>query len=423
MNIAFATPKLASASDGKTQRVVVLKEGLNTYAEDGSDSSELTLTAENGKKIEEAFNIHGVDLPIDYEHGILNDKEFVPAAGWIKSLEFVEDEGLVAEIEWTDKAQKRINDKEVKYLSPFMIFDSKTKEITELVNIGLTILPATQGALSLVANRMKNIQNVLKEADMPKQRKKANAETLLEAAEVAAEVLDEAAVEEVVDTASAIDTLKNTLMEMGVEFADDYSADDVVLAAVEKLTSEVAAAEDVDEDEKEDLVASLRKALKIKKSANLLNKVEELKAHVGFLPVEEHSKLQKRLLVLETEKNKRDADILIASYLKKKILHPDMEDQMEWATKLAAKDPKALKEALDWRKPYAPEDGQLISTVDVVGSDREVAIKNGMSIFNKAERGGGSLCSLESAINVELQTNRLNLLSKSEIDKYCKGAH
>ena len=58
----------------------------------------------------EAFEEHGTDLPIDFEHQTLggvyaSPTGQAPAAGWIKSVRAEAGVGLIAEIEWTDEAR------------------------------------------------------------------------------------------------------------------------------------------------------------------------------------------------------------------------------------------------------------------------------------------------------------------------------
>ena len=60
-----------------------------------------------------AFEEHGTDLPIDYEHQTLGGRYSspngqAPAAGWVKRIFGEPGVGLLAEIEWTDQAAKML---------------------------------------------------------------------------------------------------------------------------------------------------------------------------------------------------------------------------------------------------------------------------------------------------------------------------
>ena len=91
-----------------------------------------------------AFQLGGIDLPIDYEHQ--NDKPEaklsgpVPAAGWIKELKAAAG-GLWGRVEWTATAAEMIGRKEYRYLSPSILFHPKTRQIMLLKGAGLVHNP------------------------------------------------------------------------------------------------------------------------------------------------------------------------------------------------------------------------------------------------------------------------------------------
>ena len=96
-----------------------------------------------------AFGARGTDLVIDYEHQSLKGGQ-APAAGWIKDLEARED-GLWAQVEWTDKAGKYLKQREYRYFSPVLRIDPESRRPQELMNVALTNVPAIQGLSPLVA--------------------------------------------------------------------------------------------------------------------------------------------------------------------------------------------------------------------------------------------------------------------------------
>ncbi len=87
-----------------------------------------------------AFQSHGADLPIDYEHQ--NDKPAaklngpVPAAGWIKELK-AENSGIWGRVDWTATASELIARKEYRYLSPAFFQNKATGQIVGLKGAGL----------------------------------------------------------------------------------------------------------------------------------------------------------------------------------------------------------------------------------------------------------------------------------------------
>jgi len=108
-----------------------------------------------------AFEAHGVDLPIDYEHQTMGG-EFsspngqAPAAGWIKRLYHTAPDagqnqaGLWAEVEWTEAAKQRLAAKEYRYLSPVVLMRKSDRRVIGLHSVGLTNKPAIVGMTPLV---------------------------------------------------------------------------------------------------------------------------------------------------------------------------------------------------------------------------------------------------------------------------------
>ena len=91
-----------------------------------------------------AFETHGADLPIDYEHQVDRPeatlKGPVPAAGWIKALA-ANASGLWGQVEWTATARDLIRRKEYRYLSPSFLHNM-AGQIMKLKGAGLVHRPA-----------------------------------------------------------------------------------------------------------------------------------------------------------------------------------------------------------------------------------------------------------------------------------------
>mgnify|MGYP003631834725 FL=1 len=90
-----------------------------------------------------AFETHGADLPIDYEHQVDRPeatlKGPVPAAGWIKALA-ANASGLWGQVEWTATARDLIRRKEYRYLSPSFLHNM-AGQIMKLKGAGLVHRP------------------------------------------------------------------------------------------------------------------------------------------------------------------------------------------------------------------------------------------------------------------------------------------
>ncbi len=98
----------------------------------------------NGYALADSINALDIDLMIDYEHQTLyleKNGQGNPAAGWIKQVEYRPNEGLFAEVAWTDKAASQIKAGEYRYISPLFIPDSNGR-VVQVLNAALTNRPA-----------------------------------------------------------------------------------------------------------------------------------------------------------------------------------------------------------------------------------------------------------------------------------------
>lgn len=92
---------------------------------------------------------------IDYEHQSLTEAAsgtVAPAAGWFRTLDWVEGEGLfMSGITWTPQASRMILDMETRYISPLFYFDAVTGEVLSIVSVALVKRPALIGLSDLAA--------------------------------------------------------------------------------------------------------------------------------------------------------------------------------------------------------------------------------------------------------------------------------
>jgi phage I-like protein len=91
---------------------------------------------------------------IDYEHQTLKmDKngQPAPAAGWIKSVTWLDGKGLFSEVDWTERARAAIAANEYRYISPVITFDEDTGAVNGLHLAALTNFPALLGMDAVVA--------------------------------------------------------------------------------------------------------------------------------------------------------------------------------------------------------------------------------------------------------------------------------
>jgi len=104
------------------------------------------------ESIVKAYQDHGVDLAIDYEHqtfGAASNGKPAPAAGWFKPE--ARGDGLWAtNVRWTEAAATMLRSKEYRYFSPTFEVD-KSNRITRLLPLALTNFPASKDQQALVA--------------------------------------------------------------------------------------------------------------------------------------------------------------------------------------------------------------------------------------------------------------------------------
>lgn len=120
-----------------------------------SANGDFIVDDESARLAIEAFDEHGTDLPIDYEHQTLggaysSPNGQAPAAGWIKRLVAEPGVGLLAEIEWTEQAKTMLANKEYRYLSPVAIIRKRDRKLAAIHSAALTNKPAIQGMRPIV---------------------------------------------------------------------------------------------------------------------------------------------------------------------------------------------------------------------------------------------------------------------------------
>ena len=103
----------------------------------------------------------GVDYPIDLEHLSLESTDsrgFDPdARGWF-SLAVRNGELWAVNVRWTPDGLRRLSEKTQRYVSPAFCVDGDNR-ITEIVNVALVAMPATQGTPALVAANRSTMKN------------------------------------------------------------------------------------------------------------------------------------------------------------------------------------------------------------------------------------------------------------------------
>jgi phage I-like protein len=114
-----------------------------------------TLNAAAAQKVIDRTAAMTDKILIDYEHQALYSRENgkpAPAAGWYKTLEWRDGDGLYAtDVEWTAAARTAIENREYRYISPVLTYHPKTGEVTGILMAALVNYPAIDGLNDLAA--------------------------------------------------------------------------------------------------------------------------------------------------------------------------------------------------------------------------------------------------------------------------------
>jgi phage I-like protein len=137
------------------ERFRIFRKGANP-----SSKGTVYFTEQSAKSVMAAFQKQGVDLMIDLEHFSL-DGTNPDAMGWCQ-LAVENGELWAVDVKWNDEGTSRLQSKKQRYISPaFYTDDSDT--VTELINVALCAMPATEKAMPLVAaSRSVKMEELLK---------------------------------------------------------------------------------------------------------------------------------------------------------------------------------------------------------------------------------------------------------------------
>ncbi|WP_314140424.1 phage protease [Buttiauxella noackiae] len=106
------------------------------------------MTREIAERLIASASVRDTPYVVDYEHQTLRaakNGQPAPAAGFFKTLEWREGEGLFAtDVEWTTKAAEMIAAGEYRFISPVFSFN-KSGQVLELLHAALTNTPAVDG--------------------------------------------------------------------------------------------------------------------------------------------------------------------------------------------------------------------------------------------------------------------------------------
>lgn len=93
------------------------------------------------------INASEFPMLIDWEHNSEKYDGSTRAAGWIDSIELSDGSdgrapGLWGAVTWTDEGRKEVAGRHFRYMSPVLLIDSETRNVTEMTSAALTNKPA-----------------------------------------------------------------------------------------------------------------------------------------------------------------------------------------------------------------------------------------------------------------------------------------
>lgn len=137
------TAKTITKIGDAPERILLFAEGWNELdAAPGEPGRYLVDQAAFDHVVAEVAR-RGIDLVFDYEHQTLSDAE-APAAGWIRgaeALQYKPGVGIVAQVDWTEKAKGYIENGEYRYFSPVFAVRKSDGRLAALFNAALTNSP------------------------------------------------------------------------------------------------------------------------------------------------------------------------------------------------------------------------------------------------------------------------------------------
>lgn len=168
-HIAALSLEIVSNSATPAGYFLVFPEG-ETRSGDGSgrptECDSWKLNSSNGHLLAATLNARPTDMVIDYEHQTLNKEKNgqpAPAAGWLAAgqFEYIDGVGLCNKSpSWTPKGTKSIADREYRYKSPVIAYDTDGN-VTNVMNVAITNQPAllTLDELTALSAKFNNQSN------------------------------------------------------------------------------------------------------------------------------------------------------------------------------------------------------------------------------------------------------------------------
>jgi phage I-like protein len=373
---------LADGVQAKTA-ILLMAEGSVKLA----GAEPVIMDKDAGEKVIAAFNEQGVKVPIDFEHSTVfkaSKGERSDAAGWVTSFEYVEGEGLMAHVEWTEEAGQLIAGKQYQYFSPVIHFDKESRRVERISSVALTNTP-----------RMKNIDSLL-----------AASAALLENDSMAEEKPKDEGTVVAMDTGGPLLDLAMALKDAGHEVPEGVSMEELLamaIAAIKGGGSDESAEEAPAEEAMSTATLSALGVATDEEGVLMATQLKEKADQVAILSqqVEELKKVEQD----------RTINAKMDEYIKANKLNPNNEGQISAARKFAARDFEGWVEFMEAQDAIVAS-GRVV-TGETKRDDRASVIEAAKREYHE-NRGKLSGIELASWVDQSLREKELVLLSSSE---------
>lgn len=314
--------------DSPPSQILLLRDGDIGW----KDIDGVALDEKQAAAIIASFERHGAQLPVDYEHASVvaaDEGRPAPAAGWITGLSYVKGEGLYGDIVWNEKATQQIVSGEYKYVSPVILLEEG--RITEVHSLALTNKPRTIDQKELMAASL-GVEVMAKKKNGKKVALLGQDDAAALVPQTAANVEEtpEQVTEEVANIADSVMSLKEAMINAGMDVPEDADAVGVITMAIELIAS--AGSEDEAAAAAKDAVSAVAASLGCDATKEaLLAKLTETKGHIGYVKASDHKAAVDRLTQLEAKEKARDRDQCISGLVDEGKLNPNDDERMAWA--------------------------------------------------------------------------------------------
>ncbi len=344
------------------------------------------MDAESAELVREAFDESGGELVIDYEHASLGGEYstptgIAPAAGWIRGV-FYEPSGrgLLAMVEWNERARDFIRANEYKFISPVCLIRKSDKKVVAIESAALTNKPAIRALERVAASRHDENIEEQKMADAPNE------------SAVAGERL--------------IGELRSVLVDLGLELDGD-GRDTVLKSAIAKLRE---FAKDTGESKSTDSSEDAQVANAVKRKLNLSGDASS--AEVLLALSLSGSDSASGLAAMKHSEADRLAKDRVDKYVAKNVINPNDKDQYAAAMSLSRENPDRFESLMQRSTPWMPSGETAPPAAGTVGRQRIIATAR--TEFN-SDNMPGSLTSMENFVNDALREKSLPVLTNDEI--------